>query len=256
MNNQIEIYQSPNGQTQIEVKFEQETVWLNQKQMAELFDKDSDTISLHLKNIYKDEELDESSTTENSSVVQQEGKRNVKRTIKFYNLEAIISVGYRVNSKRGIQFRQWATQRLKDFLVQGYAINEKILSQKQLEVQTLRDRIRILSPAIEQKAEDHNLDWLNHFAKGLELLDDYDHENLDTKDLTKRQAIFPELKDYQEVIQAMKSDFVGYLEKKKTEVLKAQFRRSAKALASTYYTFLVLSSLGSLFRISRKIHRL
>src|SRR5690554_1815976 len=173
MNNQIEIYQGSDGRTQIEVKFEKETVWLNQKQMGILFDKDTDTIGLHLKNIYKDEELGEISTTEDFSVVQQEGKRKVTRNIKFYNLDAIISVGYRVNSKRGVQFRQWATQRLKHYLVQGYAINENRLAQKQQEVQTLKDGIRILSRAIEQKADDQNLDWFHHFAKGLELLDDY-----------------------------------------------------------------------------------
>ena len=207
MNNQIEIYQGSDGQTQIEVKFEKETVWLNQKQMGILFDKDTDTIGLHLKNIYKDEELGEISTTEDFSVVQQEGKRKVTRNIKFYNLDAIISVGYRVNSKRGVQFRQWATQRLKDYLVQGYAINEKRLAQKQQEVQTLKDGIRILSRAIEQKADDQSLDWLHHFAKGLELLDDYDHENLDKKGLTKRKAKYPVLADYQSVIYSMRSEF-------------------------------------------------
>lgn len=207
MNNQIEIYQGSDGQTQIEVKFEQETVWLNQKQMGVLFEKDPDTIGLHLRNIYKDGELDEFSTTEESSVVQQEGKRKVNRIIKFYNLDAIISVGYRVNSKRGIQFRQWATNRLKDYLIQGYAINESRLAQKEQEVQTLKDGIRILSRAIQQKEEDQNLDWLNHFAKGLELLDDYDHENLDKKGLSKRKASYPDLAQYQEVIKSMRSDF-------------------------------------------------
>lgn len=207
MNNQIEIYQGSDGKTQIEVKFEQETVWLNQKQMGVLFEKDPDTIGLHLRNIYKDGELDELSTTEESSVVQQEGKRKVNRVIKFYNLDAIISVGYRVNSKRGIQFRQWATKRLKDYLIQGYAINESRLAQKQQEVQTLKDGIRILSRAIQHKEEDQNLDWLNHFAKGLELLDDYDHENLDIKGLSKRKANYPDLTQYQEVIRSMRSDF-------------------------------------------------
>src|SRR5690554_335294 len=207
MNNQIEIYQGSDGQTQIEVKFEKETVWLNQKQIGILFDKDTDTIGLHLKNIYKDEELGEISTTEDFSVVQQEGKRKVNRNIKFYNLDAIISVGYRVNSKRGVQFRQWATQRLKDYLVQGYAINEKRLAQKQQEVQTLKDGIRILNRAIEQKADDQSLDWLHHFAKGLELLDDYDHESLDKKGLNKRNAKYPVLADYQSIIYSMRSEF-------------------------------------------------
>ena len=110
--------------------------------MSELFEKDSDTIGLHLKNIYREQELSENSTTELFSVVQNEGKREVKRNIKFYNLDAIISVGYRVNSKRGTQFRQWATQRLKDYLVQGYAINERRLAEKQQQVEYLKTAVR------------------------------------------------------------------------------------------------------------------
>jgi hypothetical protein len=235
MEKQIEIYQGTDGQTQIEVKFEQDTVWLNQKQMAELFDKDSDTISLHLKNIYKDEELDETSTTEDSSVVQLEGKRKVKRTIKFYNLDAIISIGYRVNSKRGVQFRQWATKRLKDYLIQGYAINENRLAQKQQEVQTLKDGIRILSRAIQQKEERQYLDfeWLNYFAKGLELLDDYDHENLDKKGLSNRKATYPELSDYQEVIKSMRSDFEpGVFGKEKDESFESAISQIGKGFGA------------------------
>ena len=170
--NKIEIYQSKDNQTIVEVKFEKETVWLSQNQMSFLFDKDSDTIRLHLKNIFKEEELEEKATTEHFSVVQKEGKRNVQRNIKFYNLDAIISVGYRVNSKRGTQFRQWATQLLKDFLVKGYAINEKRLFEKQQEVIHLKTGIQILSRAIEAKTESKENEILNIFAKGLELLDD------------------------------------------------------------------------------------
>jgi hypothetical protein len=112
----IRIYQTDDGQTNIEVKFDHETVWLTQKQMSQLFNKDTDTIGLHLKNIYQSGELEELSTTEESSVVQQEGKRQVQRKIKLYNLDAIISVGYRVNSKRGIQFRIWASRIIKEYL--------------------------------------------------------------------------------------------------------------------------------------------
>lgn len=111
----IKIYQTDDGQTEIIVKFDNETVWLTQKQMALLFGKDSDTIGLHLKNIYQSGELEEFATTEDSSVVQLEGKRKVQRKIKFYNLDAIISVGYRVNSKRGIHFRIWASRIIKEF---------------------------------------------------------------------------------------------------------------------------------------------
>ncbi|MDR7130261.1 thiamine pyrophosphate-dependent acetolactate synthase large subunit-like protein [Algoriphagus sp. 4150] len=123
--------------------------------------------------------------------VQQEGQRKVPRKIKFYNLDVIISVGYRVKSNQGTQFRIWSTKRLKNYFIQGYSINENRLAQKQQEVQTLKDGIRILSRAIKQKAQDQNLDWLNQFAKGLELLDDYDHENLDKKGLSKRKAKSP-----------------------------------------------------------------
>jgi hypothetical protein len=118
-----------NDKPNVEIRLENNTIWLNQKQMAELFDKDSDTIGLHLKNIYTTKELDKNATTEKYSVVRQEGNRQVSRKILFYNLDAIISVGYRVNSKRGTQFRIWANQVLKDYLVQGYAVNEKRLVQ-------------------------------------------------------------------------------------------------------------------------------
>lgn len=130
--------------------------------MAHLFDKDSDPIGLHLKNIFSEGELDETATTEFFSVVQIEGTRQVKREIKYYNLDAIISVGYRVKSQRGTQFRQWATQRLKDYLVQGYAINEKRLAEKQMQLQTLKTGIRIVSRAIEEQAQstDNEALWM------------------------------------------------------------------------------------------------
>jgi prophage maintenance system killer protein len=205
--NKIEIYQSKDNQTVVEVKFDTETVWLSQKQMAFLFDKDSDTIGLHLKNIFKEEELKEKATTEYFPVVQKEGKRNVKRNIKFYNLDAIISVGYRVNSVRGTQFRIWATQRLNDFLIKGYAINEKRLQEKQQEVLHLKTGIQILNRAIEAQNETKENEILNIFSKGLELLDDYDHETLDTKRENKQKTIFPDYEDYLNFIAEMYSDF-------------------------------------------------
>jgi len=123
--NEIKIYTTPDGKETFEVNLKKDTVWLSQKQMAELFEKNTDTIGLHVKNIFSTKELDKKSTTEDYSVVQMEGNRKVNRKIKFYNLDMIISVGYRVNSKRGTQFRIWATNVLKDHLVKGYTINEK-----------------------------------------------------------------------------------------------------------------------------------
>ena len=139
---EIEIYQSGENEIQIRIEIEKETVWLSKKQMSLLFKKDSDTIGLHLKNIYSEGELDENSTTEVLSVVQDEGLRKVTRKIKYYNLDAIISVGYRVNSKEGTQFRQWATQRLKAYLVNGYAINQKRLDQLQKTIQLIGNNIK------------------------------------------------------------------------------------------------------------------
>ena len=134
-NDTFEIYVADDGQTQIEIRLEQETLWLSQAQMAILFDKDSDTIGLHLKNIYSEGELTAEATTEESSVVRQEGQRQVRRTIRFYNLDTIISVGYRVNSKKGTQFRMWATKRLREYLLQGYTINEQRFDKHAAELQ-------------------------------------------------------------------------------------------------------------------------
>ncbi|MBI5542174.1 MAG: virulence RhuM family protein [Bacteroidia bacterium] len=124
---EIVLYQDKNNSgIQIEVRVEKDTIWLTQKQMAELFDCSTDNISLHLRRIYKDKELNENTTSEEYSVVQIEGNREVKRKLLLYNLDAIISVGYRVNNIRGTQFRIWANKVLKDFLLKGYAIHHRI----------------------------------------------------------------------------------------------------------------------------------
>ncbi len=183
MEHQIEIYQSNKDQIEINVQFEKETVWLSQKLMSDLFVKDSDTIGLHLRNIYEEGELEENSTTEFFSVVQIEGKRQVNRKIKHYNLDAIISVGYRVNSKRGTQFRQWATQRLKDYLVQGYAINEKRLKETANKFQELKQAVKLLESVVHTKEITGDeaqglLKVLSDYAFALDILDQYDHQTL------------------------------------------------------------------------------
>lgn len=203
--NQIEIYQANDGTTQIKVQFEQDTVWLTQRQMAELFGKDVRTISEHIQNIYSTEELLASSTLRKFRRVRQEGERKVNRNIDHYNLDVIISVGYRVNSKQGTQFRIWANRVLKEYLIKGYAINEKRLAQKEQEVQILKNGIQILGRAIEEKAADN--EWLATFTKGLSLLDDYDHEQLDKKGLTTKAAVYPSKDDYQELINEMLDQF-------------------------------------------------
>ncbi|WP_379025316.1 RhuM family protein [Parapedobacter deserti] len=207
--NQIEIYQSKDGQTLVEVRFEQDTIWLTQAQIAKLFETTPQNITMHLRSIYNEYELEEIATCKDFLQVRKEGNRTIKRNQKHYNLDAIISIGYRVKSIQATQFRIWATQRLREYLVQGYAINERRLAQKQQEVQTLKDGIRILSRAIEKQPTDGQLDWLTRFAKGLELLDDYDHEQLDEKGVTKKPASYPTLEEYQELINTMKTDFAS-----------------------------------------------
>ena len=121
--NQIAFYESPDGVVNIEVLFAEENIWLTQKKMAELFDCSTDNISLHLKNIYENGEIDQKATNEEFSVVQKEGEREVARNVALYSLEAIIAVGYRINSERGTQFRQWATGVLKNYIHKGYALD-------------------------------------------------------------------------------------------------------------------------------------
>jgi hypothetical protein len=128
MENQVEIFKSTEGITQIEVRIEGDSVWLNQNQLIDLFESSKANISEHIKRIFQSNELSPDSTVRKFRTVQLEGKRQVSREIEFFNLDVIISVGYRVNSHRGVEFRQWATKRLKDYLIEGVAINEKRLS--------------------------------------------------------------------------------------------------------------------------------
>lgn len=206
--NQIVIYQADDGSTQINVQFEQDTVWLTQGQMAELFERDRTVIGRHISNVFSENELDETVVCAKFAHTTQHGAikgKSQSKDVQYYNLDVIISVGYRVKSKQGTQFRIWANNILKEYLVKGYAVNEKRLAQKEQEVQLLKNGIQILSRAIEEKSDEN--EWLSIFSKGLKLLDDYDHEQLDSKGLTKKQALYPTREDYQELINQMVVDF-------------------------------------------------
>ncbi len=209
MNNKVEIYKTVDGQTEVEVNFEKDPVWLNQYQLAELFDTDRTSITKHLKNIFETGELDEISTCAKIAQVRQEGKRQVKRDVFYYNLDVIISVGYRVNSQKGTQFRIWATRRLKDYLIEGYAVNEKRLAQKNQEIKVLKDGISILTRAAAGQIENTETgnEWLAVFSQGLKLLDDYDHETLDSKGKTIKETVYPSYDEYMVMINKMFSDF-------------------------------------------------
>jgi death-on-curing family protein len=204
MQNQIEIFQGANNEINVEVKFEEDTVWLSQAQMVKLFGQTKQNISLHINNCFKENELDKIRVVKDSLTTAIDGKNYIT---KFYNLDVIISVGYRVKSKRGVQFRQWATQKLKDYLVKGYAINEHRLAQKNQEIQFLHDGIRIMSRAIEEVTNDEAYKWLDKFSKGLQLLDDYDHERLDIKGLSLVPGIHPLISEYESIVNAMRTEF-------------------------------------------------
>lgn len=143
LDNKIVIYQTEDGKTQLDVKLENETVWLTQAQMTELFQTTKQNISLHINNIFKEGELDSKATVKEYLTVQHEGKRTVRRKVKYYDLDVIISVGYRVKSIRGTRFRQWATSVLRDYLIKGYAINQRIREENyQQMVQLVRSMAR------------------------------------------------------------------------------------------------------------------
>jgi len=199
-NNQIEIYKSNDNNIELHVKLENDTVWLNRQQLSLLFDRDIKTISKHIVNVFKEGELDIDSTVAKIATVQPEGNRLIKRNVEHYNLDLIISIGYRVNSKRG-------TQLLKAYLIEGVAINEKRLEQQNKELKVLHDGIRILSRVIEEKISNtESYDWLNHFREGLRLLDDYDHEALDDRGTHFTKTEFPSSKEYEHLINKMRSD--------------------------------------------------
>lgn len=190
----IVIYQAGDGHTSIEVKLEleQDTVWLNQYQLAELFATDRTSIAKHIKNIYKSKELSEKGTCAKIAQVRLEGNRRIKRDIEHYNLDLIISVGYRVNSKRGTQFRLWANEVLKDYLIKGYAVNEKLLKEQSAQLDDLKQAVKLLGNVIESKNLNTDeatglLKVITDYTYALDILDKYDHQVLEIEKTTEKE---------------------------------------------------------------------
>lgn len=180
MNQQIQIFTSADGQARLEVALDNDTVWLSQMQMAALFDKDVRTISEHLSNIYLESEIEQQATIRKFRIVRQEGNRQVQREIDHYNLDAIISVGYRVSSKRATQFRQWATRVLKDHLVQGYTINQRRLIERGVEFEqavSLLSRTLSNQGLISSEGEAVAA-VISDYARSWSLLQGYDEQQL------------------------------------------------------------------------------
>ena len=210
VNDKIIIYQTDDGNTQIDVRFENETVWLTQAQMAELFQTTKQNVSLHVNNVYKECELEEKSTVKEYLTVQNEGKRSVRRMVKYYNLDVIISVGYRVKSQRGTQFRIWANRVLKDYLVKGYAVNERIHKEQ---IGELRQLVRMLGRTIQNQPLLSNdetnalFNVVTDYTYALDTLDSYDYQQLTVSDTTNEAAFHATYDNAMQAIRSLKERF-------------------------------------------------
>ena len=230
--NSIILYQSPDGSAALEVRLDHETVWLTQDQMAELFGRERSVITKHLRNVFKEGELEENSVRAKYAHTAADGK---KYTTQFYSLDAILSVGYRVNSKQGTRFRQWATRVLHDHIVKGYTLNEQRLREESAKLQAMQQTVALLARTLtnQELVSDTGRDVLrviDDYAYALATLDRYDHGTLAIEGIT-RQALH--VIDYDEgidIVNAMKGEFDGLFGLEKDQGFKS-------ALGAIYQTF-------------------
>ena len=211
-NSSIILYQSEDGQTHVDVRMENDTVWLTQAQMAELFETDRTSIVRHINNIYKTEELEREATCAKIAQVQMEGNRSVTRQIPFFNLDMIISVGYRVNAKRGVKFRQWANRILKQYLIKGYAINQNMKLERYNE---LKNVVQLMARAIslQESVSNNEYDGLFHvisdYVYALDTLDRYDFQTLAINQTTADEPFRATYDNAMAAINALKDKFGG-----------------------------------------------
>lgn len=213
-NGEVIFYQEGEGQVGIEVRLEGDTVWLSQKQMGALFEKDANTIGAHIKNIYSEGELDEEATTTIFPVSQEEGKRKINRNLKFYNLDLILSVGYRVSSKRGTAFRIWANKVLRDYLLNGYSLNEKKLREKTEQFDALKKTLALInnvagSQVLSGDQATGLLRVLSDYAYALDVLDKYDHQILEIEATSPKQLFYITYDSAMLAINGLKDKFGG-----------------------------------------------
>lgn len=188
----IKIYQSEDGKTEISVQLDKETVWLSLNQIVDLFNRDKSVISRHINNIFNERELLKEATVAKYATVQNEGGREVERNIEYFNLDVIISIGYRIKSLRGTQFRIWANKVLKDYLIKGYALNEKRLSQQNEQLKELKESVKILGNVLNYKTLTNDesaglLKIISDYAYALDILDQYDYQKLEIKDTSGKE---------------------------------------------------------------------
>jgi len=207
---EIVIYKAKSGPL-IDVRLQQETVWLSLNQLADLFERVKSVISRHLRNIYSEEELPRQATVAFFATVQNEGDREVTRTVEYFNLDAIISVGYRVNSKRGTQFRIWATNVLRKHLVDGYTINEKRLKAQHNKINELQDAVRLLGniALLEDVSDEAKgiVQIIAEYSRALNILDDFDHQKLTVPKGTKKTKYKLTYDEARNIINQMRHKF-------------------------------------------------
>jgi len=207
--NEIIIYTTPEGKETFEVSLKKDTVWLSQKQMAGLFEKDVRTVNEHIGNIFKEGELEENSVIRKFRITAADGK---KYSTKMYNLDLIISVGYRVNSKRGTQFRIWATNVLKEHLVKGYTINEKRMREDRKKLKEFQKISRIMERLLQNKALDSTeatglLKVILDYQKALHLLDEYDYQKLEINKVTTKEKFKINLQKVRQELDQLKNHY-------------------------------------------------
>ena len=209
---EIIIYRAEDNTVRLDVRMENETVWLTQNQMAVLFQSSRTNVVEHIKHIYEDGELMEGATCRKFRQVQQEGNRIVSREVPFYNLDVIISVGYRVKSQRGVQFRQWANRILKDYLVKGFAVNEKL---RREQLSDLRQLVQIVGRTVQSKAVESAdetqaiFDVVLDYTYALDTLDNYDYERLTVKETTPEERFHATYENAMQTIAALREKFGG-----------------------------------------------
>lgn len=212
-NSEVVVFKPKGGQTEFQVVLdgEHDTVWATEQQIMELFGKARRTIGEHIKNIYEEGELDKESTWREFRQVQKEGEREVSRKVSVYNLDIIISVGYRVKSQVGTEFRKWATRRLKEYLLRGYTVNIELLKKEQTRVSELQKNLSVLNEELYETQKvltDGFLSIISHYSKSFELLEKYDKDNLSSENLNKDVIYLINYDDVKKAIQKFKSDLV------------------------------------------------
>jgi len=229
--NQIVIYKSADGNAQLEVKLEEETVWLTLNQIAELFDRDKSVVSRHINAVYKEGELDREATVAKYATVQTEGERTIARDLAHFNLDVIISVGYRVKSQRGTQFRIWANKILKEYLVKGFSINEKRLKEKVEQLEELKKVVQLQDKVISKYELEGGeaaglIKVITDYALALDILDDYDHQRLKLPESTTKEVYQIGYKEAKKAIETLgkQTNFKGLFGIEKDDSFKGSIQ--------------------------------